>query len=73
MSVVFKKRKTAGRARAVQAAEEDAEETDTSVQDLVALRQLARKPTGIELSRLNKGERPKKRSAAPADADSDTE
>ncbi|PWZ03587.1 hypothetical protein BCV70DRAFT_197789 [Testicularia cyperi] len=32
----------------------------TPVQDLIALRALSRKPTGIELDRLNKGERKKK-------------
>lgn len=34
---------------------------DISVQDLIALRALTRKPTGIELERLNKGERKKRR------------
>lgn len=39
---------------------EPAQEDDISVQDLIALRSLNRKPTGIELERLNKGERKKK-------------
>lgn len=37
------------------------EEHEISVQDLIALRSLTRKPTGIELERLNKGERQKKK------------
>ncbi|SPO29118.1 uncharacterized protein UTRI_06067 [Ustilago trichophora] len=37
------------------------EEDEISVQDLIALRSLMRKPTGIELERLNNGDRKKKK------------
>ncbi|SJX65868.1 uncharacterized protein SRS1_16422 [Sporisorium reilianum f. sp. reilianum] len=37
------------------------EEEPLSVQELIALRTLSRKPTGIELDRLNKGERRKRK------------
>ncbi|SPO29795.1 uncharacterized protein UTRI_06067_B [Ustilago trichophora] len=37
------------------------QEEEISVQDLIALRSLTRKPTGIELERLNKGEKKKKK------------
>ncbi|KAK0529832.1 hypothetical protein OC842_004118 [Tilletia horrida] len=36
----------------------------TSVQDLLLLRQLQKRPTGIELNKLNKGERKKKKKAS---------
>lgn len=38
----------------------EGEGEEVSVQDLIALRSLTRKPTGIELDRLNKGERKRK-------------
>lgn len=41
---------------------------DISVQDLIALRSLSRKPTGIELERLNKGERKNKTKATKSAA-----
>ncbi|KAJ9475978.1 hypothetical protein PHBOTO_006042 [Pseudozyma hubeiensis] len=37
------------------------DDDDLSVADLIALRSLSRKPTGIELERLNKGERRRKK------------
>ncbi|KAL9939372.1 hypothetical protein V8E36_002185 [Tilletia maclaganii] len=46
------------------AGEGDEDEQSTSVQDLILLRQLAKRPTGIELNKLNKGERKKKKKAA---------
>ena len=39
----------------------ETEKDGISVQDLIALRSLNRRPTGIDLERLNKGERKKKK------------
>ncbi|TKY88077.1 hypothetical protein EX895_003173 [Sporisorium graminicola] len=45
--------------------DDDDEQHQISVQDLIALRSLSRKPTGIELERLNQGEKKKRKTAQP--------
>ncbi|KAK0566608.1 hypothetical protein OC861_003131 [Tilletia horrida] len=51
----------------------DGEDEDgTSVQDLILLRQLQKRPTGIELDKLNKGEKKKQKKKATSNKESKT-